>query len=628
MEQQQQRLQTIMEGYKAFLRGGNAADCGIAGPWLDEVESRNLELHDLGGELGRAVYVPYDIKPYGKFCVYGGDVLDRAAAEDGRPKTHMRVASLRSGMVIDGIDAQKLPSTHWGAMINSSKTPNAKFETVTSTLWPSEVASLVPPIVVCQALGKGIPAGSYISIDYAVEPHLTCSVLPLERWGEAVEFAKQVEPTNTAWSQLDRLAKGESVPAGHVTLKSGSIVVVDATLGKDRIGVVWAQVESSSIEILRIIVHQDWRHSVKPGAHTTDHLWCKLWRHAMDGREWAKFTLADVACVREYKPMWLRLFAMAQQEWEEQGAGKARRWEGAGCGVEAVPYLELLRVGEASTVANEAEASEVTAGTTMQLEPQDAHLDALCLHEPTPLAVILQEDVPFRTDKLQSIASWQAGRRGCGAYAVFVAEASHEESLPYFECSFPDLKGKVMGLLQGATVLKMTCIDRIVALVSFRPFWVEEELVMYIALLTVDDGKATDAAYGSFADGEPWRGIDGRPGRGIGQLMLHLVRREACTAAAGKPFRLELQSNEEMKSWYLRRGFTQAALTCGVAKIDDDSCAAMCWLPGSAKGSGSNQSQSRRGDRSSGGGVGSAMEAGSGKEADNGKTAGLVRIEC
>ena len=153
-------------GLRAFLLGDTTACRHIQGAsklarvW-GQISSRQIECYDTRDrDLGWTIRPLADIEAHGFVCVYGGEHLDRVAAEQRPCKTHHRAIS-HQGDVVDGLCVRELPSTHWGALTNSSTTPNAKFATVSF--------DGVRDVDVVQALSKGIPAREPITIDYPLQ---------------------------------------------------------------------------------------------------------------------------------------------------------------------------------------------------------------------------------------------------------------------------------------------------------------------------------------------------------------------------------------------------------------------------------------------------------------------------
>lgn len=156
-----------LDNLKRFLRGAPACDCGITGAWGQQVEGRSLARVFVNEEMGHGMRATVDIAPSGYITVYGGELLTRDEAEQRAVRTHLKAVG-HGGYVIDGIDVANLPSTHWGALANSRTHANAKFTNVRSDSWPRELHGVLPDIIVLQAGSKGIKAGEWITLDYAV----------------------------------------------------------------------------------------------------------------------------------------------------------------------------------------------------------------------------------------------------------------------------------------------------------------------------------------------------------------------------------------------------------------------------------------------------------------------------
>ena len=204
---------------------------------------------------------------------------------------------------------------------------------------------------------------------------------------------------------------------------------------------------------------------------------------------------------------------------------------------------------------------------------------------PLPLASYDLASLPFThqlTVGSPSMAEWctpQRGRRG-GEPAILVdATGSRTDAISFFSYLFPNLgeSGVASMLSEETRYVRITCSKTTadagtVALVSYRLYEIEGEVVAYVPLIGVDGGMATKAAYGSFADERSWRS------RGFGKFLLHLVRQEARSRANGRVWRLELQSSDEMFGWYDRGGFVRHELSVPVGSTDG--CRPMRWTPG------------------------------------------------
>ena len=204
---------------------------------------------------------------------------------------------------------------------------------------------------------------------------------------------------------------------------------------------------------------------------------------------------------------------------------------------------------------------------------------------PLPLASYDLASLPFThqlTVGSPSMAEWctpRRGRRG-GEPAILVdATGSRTDAISFFSYLFPNLgeSGVASMLSEETRYVRITCSKTTadagtVALVSYRLYEIEGEVVAYVPLIGVDGGMATKAAYGSFADERSWRS------RGFGKFLLHLVRQEARSRANGRVWRLELQSSDEMFGWYDRGGFVRHELSVPVGSTDG--CRPMRWTPG------------------------------------------------
>ena len=143
-----------------FLLGGDPKECFIGGAWWDKITSRDLEVYDagkkLGGPLGRGLRSRVDIEKFGELALYGGQLVP---AEESHtcPSTHLKSTDLVKGrgMLVNGIDAGTLPTTHMGAIVNSSSTPNAHWRFVRSNTMPRAWRDHLPPLVVLRAGSAG-----------------------------------------------------------------------------------------------------------------------------------------------------------------------------------------------------------------------------------------------------------------------------------------------------------------------------------------------------------------------------------------------------------------------------------------------------------------------------------------
>ena len=156
-----------MESIRTFLGGAQPADCGITGIWVQQIEHRHLERALVNEEIGHGMRPTVDIEPHGFITIYGGELLTREQAKQRGTTTHIKALS-HDGPVVDGINVKDLPSTHWGALANSSCDPNACFEKVRSAAWSRELQGLLPNIVVLRAGANGIKAGEWIEVDYRI----------------------------------------------------------------------------------------------------------------------------------------------------------------------------------------------------------------------------------------------------------------------------------------------------------------------------------------------------------------------------------------------------------------------------------------------------------------------------
>ena len=191
-------------GFRAFLLGVTSACPQFSGKtaraW-QEIQSRDIECYDTEDkDLGFTVRPHVPVKAGGFLFVYGGGLLDRTAAEDGRPKSHLR--RLTDDLLVDGIHVRKLPQTHWAALCNSNGTPNAKFETLQY--------DSVRNFVVVQAGSKDIKLGEPITIDYAVLPSEMMPPHRHSRTGESITYSraemKAWEPTHAMTDFNERIA--------------------------------------------------------------------------------------------------------------------------------------------------------------------------------------------------------------------------------------------------------------------------------------------------------------------------------------------------------------------------------------------------------------------------------------
>lgn len=151
--------------YEAFLFGDEEA---LNGPNVSRkllslmrtIRSRRLKVVE-NREMGNELLTLDAIEPFGAICVYGGNFIPPDQVEVS--KTHTRTLGRNAGQ-IDAPYPLGLPSTHWGALANSSMRPTASFEYVR---W--EKTNHVRDIIVLIAGRNGIGCEQPIETNYRVE---------------------------------------------------------------------------------------------------------------------------------------------------------------------------------------------------------------------------------------------------------------------------------------------------------------------------------------------------------------------------------------------------------------------------------------------------------------------------